>query len=91
MSTRLYCGNLPYHTDNEQLRAAFAPFGAVIDCQVIIDRDNDRSKGFGFVELDEGAAQAAIAALDQTDFGGRRMVVSVARDKPRRPKHGHGW
>lgn len=92
MSVRLYCGNLPYSVDDDQLRAAFQPYGDVIDCKVIIDRDSDRSKGFGFVEMDEGSAEAAISALDQTDFGGRRMVVSLAREKPRRAnRERHGW
>lgn len=93
MSVRLYCGNLPYSVDDEQLRQKFLPYGDLIDCKVIIDRDSDHSKGFGFVEMDDGAAQAAIEALDQTDFNGRRMVVSVARDKERRTggKRGHGW
>lgn len=94
MSVRLYCGNLSYSVDDNQLREKFAPFGDLIDCKVIMDRDSDQSKGFGFVEMDEGAAEAAISALDQQDFNGRRMVVSIAREKPRRQGNGRdrqGW
>jgi RNA recognition motif-containing protein len=94
VSVRLYVGNLPYSVDDEQLRTAFQQYGDLIDCKVIMDRDSDQSKGFGFVEMQEGAAEAAIQALDQSDFGGRRMVVSVAKEKPRKQGGGrerHGW
>jgi cold-inducible RNA-binding protein len=84
MTTRLYCGNLPYDTDDEQLRSTFVRFGNVVDAKVIIDRESGRSKGFGFVELDADAAETAIWELNQTNFNGRKIVVSVAREKANR-------
>ncbi|OGC46740.1 RNA-binding protein [candidate division WWE3 bacterium RIFCSPHIGHO2_12_FULL_38_15] len=85
--TKLYVGNLPYsYTDND-LRDMFAPYGEVSSASIIMDKVRGRSKGFGFVEMDDSAAQTAVAELNGKDIGGRNIVVSEARpmtDKPRR-------
>ena len=87
MAKKLYVGNLPYDVTNEGLQTIFAPFGSVDSAQVIMDRETGRSKGFGFVEMANGAeADAAIAALDGKDNGGRALKVNEA--KPREPRPG---
>ena len=82
MDTKLYVGNLPYSTNQEQLSELFSAYGTVVESVVITDRDSGRSKGFGFVTMSTAEeAQAAIAGLNNSDFGGRSIVVNVARPK----------
>ena len=83
---KLYVGNLPYTTTDEELRELFAQHGSVESAVVITDRETGRSRGFGFVEMDDGGADAALSALDGRDMGGRPLRVNVARDRggPRR-------
>jgi RNA recognition motif-containing protein len=92
MATKLFVGKLSYDTTNDSLQKLFAQYGTVISAQVIIDRDANRSKGFGFVEMEDAtAAQAAINALDGKDFEGRIIVVNVARPREDRPQNGGGF
>ena len=82
MGRKLYVGNLGYGVTNADLSKMFEPHGTVESAQVIMDRDTGRSKGFGFVEMKtEQEAQAAIAALNGQDSGGRSLTVNEA--KPR--------
>ena len=82
---RLYVGNLPYETSERELRDIFCAHGHVIETQIIRDRQSGRSKGFGFVELEDGTSAAAIiGALDNAELGGRRMRVSRANPKSAR-------
>jgi len=82
MTTKLFVGRLSFDTTNDSLQAKFAQYGTVVSAQVIMDRDTNRSKGFGFVEMeDQAAAQAAINALDGKDFEGRSIVVNIARPR----------
>lgn len=82
MSTKLYVGNLAYSTDNNALEEMFSSFGQISSAQVVTDRDTGRSKGFGFVEFgDAQAAQAAIAAMNGKDVGGRALTVNEARPR----------
>jgi RNA recognition motif-containing protein len=82
MATKLFVGSLPWAVDDQQLKDAFAEFGEVTYAKVIIDRDTNRSKGFGFVEFaDEAAAKAAIDKLNNCEMNGRTIVVNEA--KPR--------
>lgn len=79
----LYVGNLPFSTNSDDLEQLFAEHGAVSSAQVIMDRETGRSRGFGFVEMDnDDEGRAAIEALDGQDVGGRNMKVNEA--KPRR-------
>lgn len=89
MGKKLYVGNLTYNVNETDLEALCAPFGTVQSAQVIFDRDTNRSKGFGFVEMSSDAeAQAAIDGLNGRDHGGRNLTVNEA--KPREPRSGGG-
>lgn len=82
MATNIYVGNLPFNTTNDQLEDLFGEHGTVSRAQVISDRETGRSRGFGFVEMeDENAAEAAIEAINGSDFGGRDLKVNVARPR----------
>jgi RNA recognition motif-containing protein len=93
----IYVGNLPYSIQDDQLRGLFEEYGTVSSAKVIIDRDTMRSKGFGFVEMDDSTqAQAAISALDGQDYQGRPLRVNEARPRedrrgPRGGGGGKGW
>jgi RNA recognition motif-containing protein len=89
MSKNLYVGNLPFNTTNEELREAFAQYGTVTSASVVMDRDTGRSRGFGFVEMSDGA-DAAIDAMNGADFQGRTLVVNEARPREQRPRHSGG-
>jgi cold-inducible RNA-binding protein len=86
---KLYVGNLSYSTKSADLEKMFAPFGKVDSATVVEDRDDGRSKGFGFVEMSSDAeAQAAILALDGKANEGRTLKVNEAR--PREDRGGGG-
>ncbi|MBW3595875.1 MAG: RNA-binding protein [Planctomycetes bacterium] len=87
MSKNLYVGNLSYTTTSDDLREAFAEYGEVTSAQVVMDRDTGRSRGFGFVEMNDGADQA-IEALNGADLQGRTITVNEAR--PRDDRRGGG-
>lgn len=78
---RLYVGNLPFDATTDSVRTAFEAFGTVHDVSLVTDRETGRSRGFGFVEMDEQAARAAIEGLNDKDFGGRDLTVNVARER----------
>jgi len=87
MAKKLYVGNLAYTVSNTELEQMFAAHGTVQSAQVIMDRDTGRSKGFGFVEMgNDQEAQAAIAALNGQQSGGRALTVNEA--KPREDRGG---
>jgi len=82
MGKRLYVGNLAYTMSDSDLQNLFQAHGSVTSAQVIMDRDTNRSKGFGFVEMGNDAeAQAAIAALNGAEIEGRTLTVNEARPK----------
>ena len=81
----IYVGNLSFRTDDEELREVFSEFGEVSSAKVVMDRETNRSRGFGFVEMasdDEG--KAAIEALDGAEVGGRNLRVNEARPRESR-------
>jgi RNA recognition motif-containing protein len=89
MGKKLYCGNLSYNVTKADLEALFSPFGAVRSADVVMDRDTGRSKGFGFVEMDnDGDAQKAIEELNGASQDGRPLTVNEA--KPREERSGGG-
>lgn len=91
MGKKLYVGNLSYGVTNATLEELFSPFGQVRSAEVIQDRDTQRSKGFGFVEMadDEGARQA-IAGLHEKEHEGRPLTVNEARPREERSGGGGG-
>jgi len=83
MGKKLYVGNLSYNVTSADLQQMFAQHGEVVSADVIMDRMSGRSKGFGFVEMNTDAeAQAAIAALNGTEYDGRALTVNEARPRP---------
>ena len=85
--TKLYVGNLPYSTSDAELSEKFNKYGNVLSATIITDKMSGRSKGFGFVELEDDAeAQKAIKEMNGADWGGRAIVVSVARPMEERPR-----
>jgi cold-inducible RNA-binding protein len=82
VAKKLYVGNLSFSVTDTDLQNLFQPHGAVQSAQVIVDRDSGRSKGFGFVEMDTGEqGEAAIAALNGQEIGGRALTVNEARPR----------
>lgn len=78
---RIYVGNLPFRTNSEELRDLFAEHGEVRDCVIPVDRDSGRSRGFGFVDMDDDEGRTAITALDGYDLDGRQLRVNEARPR----------
>ena len=88
---KLYVGNLPYETTDQDLRTKFAAFGQVDSATVIMDRETNRSKGFGFVEMaDASEGNAAMQALNGQDSNGRALKVNEARPKTENRSGGGG-
>lgn len=84
MPKRIYVGNLPFTSTEDDVRNMFAEYGNVIAVDLVTDRDSGRPRGFGFVEMEEDDANAAIAALNGTSLGGRDLKIAEAR--PREPR-----
>ena len=88
---KLFVGNLPWGVDDQQLEDMFTPYGAVASAKVIMDRDTGRSRGFGFVEMDDdGAADDAANGLNGSEINGRPLRVNEANDRPPRREGGGG-
>ncbi len=85
MATKLYVGNLSYNTTNDSLRDAFAQAGTVVSATVLSDRMSGRSRGFGFVEMEEADAAKAIEMWNDKELDGRKLRVNEARPMAERP------
>jgi RNA recognition motif-containing protein len=81
---RLFAGNLPWSVDDDELRNIFSAYGDVTDSKVIMDRETGRSRGFGFVEMADEGARAAIDGLNDTEVDGRNIVVNEAQERKER-------
>ena len=82
LSKKIYIGNLPFSSTEEELRAVFERHGEVASVAVITDRETGRPRGFAFVEMDDSsAADDAIRALDGSELGGRSIRVNEAQDR----------
>ncbi len=92
MATKLYVGNLPFNTTDDQMKELFSQAGEVSSAQIIIEKMSGRSKGFGFVEMaTEEGAQAAVEKFNGYEFNGRRLTVAEARPmEPRAPRSNGG-
>lgn len=80
---KIYVGNLPFSVTEQDVRTLFETYGSVSEVKMIMDRETGRPRGFGFVRMDDPGASNAIAQLDRTDYEGRTINVSVAREKQR--------
>jgi RNA recognition motif-containing protein len=80
---KLFVGNLPWSVLDQELEDLFTQFGNVDSANVITDRDTGRSRGFGFVEMDDDSGRAAISELNETEVSGRKLTVNEARDRKR--------
>lgn len=89
MATKLFVGSLPYSVTDQQMAEIFAEAGTVVSAKVIMDRDTNRSKGFGFVEMaTEEEAKKAIETLNGKEIDGRTITVNEAR--PQAPRDNNG-
>ncbi len=91
MATKLFIGSLAWATNDDSLKDFFSQAGTVVSASVIMDRETNRSKGFGFVEMSsDEEAKAAVEQLNGKDLDGRAIVVSEARPREERPRGGGG-
>ena len=87
---KIFVGNLDFGATEESIRSLFAPHGTVESVSLVTDRETGRSRGFAFVEMAEGAADKAIAALNGTKVSGRTLNVNESRPKADRAGHSSG-
>ena len=88
----IYVGNLPWSLKDQELADAFSEFGTVDRASVITERPSGRSKGFGFVTMnDNSEAQSAIDAMNGKDMGGRPLKVNEAKPREERPQRNSDW
>lgn len=80
----IFVGNLPFSATETDLRGLFEAHGAVTSARIITDRETGRSRGFGFVEMEDADATAAIEALNGKDLKGRPMKVNQAEERKER-------
>lgn len=91
MATKLFVGSLSWNVTDQQLEDFFAAAGTVVSAKVIVDRDTNRSKGFGFVEMsNDDEAAAAISQLNGKELDGRAISVNEARPREDKPRFGGG-
>ncbi len=84
MPKTLYVGNLPWSTTEQELTEYFSTHAEVVSCRIITDRETGRSRGFGFVEVNDEDAEKAVTELNGTELSGREIVVNEARPRPDR-------
>ena len=87
---KIYVGNLPFSATESEINGLFSKHGTVHSVALITDRDTGRPRGFGFVEMDDDGAQAAIQALNGFELDGRDLKVNEAKDRPKRGGGGGG-
>ncbi len=87
----IYVGNLQFQTSEEDLSSLFSQYGSVHNVKIIKDRETNRPRGFGFVDMEDAEAQSAIEALNGVEFGGRSLKVNEAKDRRSdRPMNSNG-
>lgn len=84
MTKSIYVGNLPFSATEDEVRTLFEAHGTVHSIKLITDRDTGRPRGFGFVEMDQASAEAAIKSLNGVDNGGRPLRVNLAEERKSR-------
>ncbi len=88
---RIFVGNLSFNTSDSELRDAFAAYGEVVSANVIMDRETQRSRGFGFVDMADVDARKAISGLHESDLQGRALNVNEAKAREERGPRGNSW
>lgn len=88
LAKTLYIGNLPWSATEDDLTALVSPHATVLAARVATDRETGRSRGFGFVEVQDDQLEQAVEALQNVEMGGRLLTVNEA--KPREPRSGGG-
>jgi RNA recognition motif-containing protein len=88
MSKKVFVGNLSFQTSENELSDLFSQFGSIESVSIITDRETGRSKGFGFVAMEDDGADKAIAKLNGTELNGRALTVNEARPMVRRNQNG---
>ena len=83
---KIYVGNLPWSATEDSVREFFSGIGEVHSVAVITDRETGRSRGFGFIEMDDADAAKAVSELDGKDMDGRPLRVNEAQERQRRPQ-----
>ena len=86
MAVSIYVGNLPFSATQEGVEALFSPYGEVLSVKLVSDRETGRARGFGFVEMEDGDAINAIAALDGKEYEGRALRINKAEPKKPAPR-----
>ncbi|MDQ1298085.1 MAG: hypothetical protein QG558_624 [Campylobacterota bacterium] len=90
--TQIYVGNIPYGKDENDLKDLFGEYGEVSSVKFVNDKETGRFRGFGFVEMvNQDEANKAIAALENSDCGGRTLRVNEARPRAPRPPRESNW
>ncbi|MFA4858311.1 MAG: RNA-binding protein [Candidatus Margulisiibacteriota bacterium] len=84
----LFVGNLPWSVTDADLQAKFAEFGAVVAARIVTDKFSGKSRGFGFVDMEDADAEKAIAAMNGYKWGDRNITVNEARPKTDRRDRG---
>ncbi len=82
----IFVSNINYATKDYQLQELFSEFGEVSSCKIITDRETGRSRGFGFVEMNDEEGQQAIDSLNQKEFNGKQLNVSEAKPREEKPR-----
>lgn len=80
---KLFVANIAFRVSDQQLKEHFLKIGDVTSCNIAKDRETGKSRGFGFVEMEEASAKMAISELDGSELGGRNIVVKLAEEKPK--------
>jgi RNA recognition motif-containing protein len=80
----LFVGNLAWAVTDEDLKTKFSEFGNVVSARVINDKFSGRSRGFGFVDMDDADAEKAVAAMAEQEWNGRKVTVNIARPREER-------
>jgi RNA recognition motif-containing protein len=88
--TTIYVGNLSFNATEQDVRSLFERHGKVDSVKLIMDRETGKPRGFGFVDMEQNEAQAAIQALNGPQMNGRPLRVNEAQERPQRPRQGGG-
>lgn len=87
----IYVGNLAFAVTDQELREAFEPYGTVVSASIVMDRETGRSRGFGFIEMEQNEdGQRAIQEMNGKEWRGRSLTVNEARPREERPRYGGG-